>query len=131
MNRERILRLADVIENGMPSIHFDMRVWAIVYDSFDEEEREELRVPGHCSMVACIGGHAELLWVKDDDFAIADISIHDVAELLDIDFARSAALCAPSGVSWSGITRADAALTLRKLAETGEVDWSHVTERLS
>lgn len=105
MNTERILHIADLIEKLEPQ-QFDMSDY--IYTA-------------ECGTVACIAGWTYLTYGGCGD------PYSEARNLLGLDEDRADALFLPYGCDWEDITPAHAAQTLRKLAETGEVDWSHVS----
>lgn len=114
MNTERILHIADLIEKLEPQ-QFDMS------DYVTENE---------CGAVACIAGWTYLTYGPGEYSAEVHLS---AAEHLGLNRNQADELFIPdysnlfdSLTDWDSITPAHAAQTLRKLAETGEVDWSHV-----
>jgi len=104
MNKERILKLADVIENaphqpipprGTPKrklAGFNMSNW-------------------HCGTVGCIAG-----WARE-------IFGEGPYDALDLEFWQADALYVPHGPTHD-IQPHHAAAVLRHLAETGKVDWT-------
>jgi hypothetical protein len=114
MNTERILHIADMIEKLEPR-QFDMS------DYVTENE---------CGTVACIAGWTYLTYGdpagEGDPHELAAIHLgldEDRADDLFLPNPLTSGL--PSCVTYAQITPAHAAQTLRKLAATGEVDWSH------
>lgn len=110
MNTERILHIADLIEKLEPQ-QFDMNEWA-----------------NSCGTVACIAGWTYLTYA---DEVIPGSAGTVAAEILGLDEEVANSLFVPTDedgldAMYEDITPAHAAQTLRKLAETGEVDWSHV-----
>lgn len=127
MNKERILALADVIE-------------AQPHTDGDSPSGFNLDTATHaCGTPSCIGGFACALGLSlnlDESLLnhLSDWSELSVGaqwlELTGESWRRgvSMELFAPSTIStsnWINVTPLDAAITLRKLAETGKVDWSH------
>jgi len=115
MNKERILALADLIES-QPEHRFDM-------NSSDNPA---------CGSAACIGGWADWMRMKVHKASIRANPVY-------VDFTAAAnwlkmeengrefqMLCFPEeigGPNYRDISKAAAVRALRKLAETGEVDW--------
>lgn len=106
MNVERILELADLIEQ-QPHASGDGE------DGFCMAEYRH-----DCGTPSCIGGWASFKWGDNRG------GLLDAAEILGLDHALARQLFDP-GMDfhyWS-TTPAEAALTLRHLAKTGEVVW--------
>lgn len=128
MNKERILQLADAIEREgarpEPELGFNMNYFRVernescLFEDFAERP---------CGTVACIAGHALRLAGIDGTFIAA-------AKWLGLSYIGSEGeeLFYPGNVSgicvfwWSDITPAHAAAVLRRLAETGKVEWAAV-----
>lgn len=122
MNVARILELADVIEKTphapiadtdhakQPLTGFNMGAW-------------------HCQTVGCIAGWAIHLY--PDAYDHWEGYVHSASVALEMDEADGEDLFEPFQLigRFLTITPAQAAQTLRKLAETGKVDWSHVEAR--
>jgi hypothetical protein len=106
MNVEAINHLADFIESG--KYEFDM---------MEAVARPE------CGSAGCIGGHASILWedVKSQPVFNSDI----LAEHLGIGWDVVQDLCYPETPDYHRITREIAVVTLRRLAETGEVAFDY------
>jgi hypothetical protein len=112
MNTERILHIADLIEKLEPQ-QFDMS------DYVTENE---------CGTVACIAGWTYLTY---GDLGGSGNPHESAENHFGLDEDRADSLFTPRSkdglnASYDDITPAHAAQTLRKLAATGEVDWSHV-----
>lgn len=133
MNTERILLLADFIES-LPDERLDMRYWAS-----DPEGEEDLGQPTctilhNCGTAACLGGYTEALfnptrtsfcgtrglWSPEDP-----LPSDSAGTLLGLTVAQAHNLFMPphANGAWDCITPAIAADTLRRLAETGQVEW--------
>lgn len=149
MNKQRIINLAEVIwETDYKLDIFDMNTWLNmdkpllfqpVKDTNDPDEITDLA--DACNTRACIAGHAVILFddtgvwqeslrVPDEENpkpGIAELA----ARLLDITPAQADVLFTPNEGSdpkreiphGYRITAGDSADTLRRLAETGEVQW--------
>lgn len=119
MNKERIEQLAQAIETGgIAELGFNMEFF-LGGKEFDASGR-------NCGTVACIAGWACTLGKLDGEFL-------DAAKWLDIPYNKvGKELFFPGDVSgikvydWEEITPAHAAAVLRRLAETGAVDWTAV-----
>jgi hypothetical protein len=120
MNKERIEQLAVAIEShSIAELGFNMDFFHFDGGATDAS--------GHdCGTVACIAGTAVTLGKLSGTF-------HEAADWLDIPYAKvGQELFFPGDVSgiqvhdWSLITPAHAAAVLRRLAETGRVDWTAV-----
>jgi hypothetical protein len=127
MNKEKILRLADYIEQ---SGTFDMSRFFEVTDlsAIDREDQTNF-----CGTVACIAGHALMLegWGRRDIASSRGASWSydrpiDKARLvldLTIQQAQELFFCT-STIPALSITKEKAAAVLRHFARTGKIDWS-------
>ena len=114
MNEERILKLADHLDNldllDEPG-EFDMNTYAFT----------------ECGTPGCIAGHAAYIFT---DASLEDLlyKAFDIAEeALELDFGIAKDLFIPGNVKWNYVKAKDAVGVLRNLAETGEVKWpNHV-----
>ncbi|MCK9361772.1 hypothetical protein M0Q28_06150 [Patescibacteria group bacterium] len=120
MNKERIEQLAVAIEtHSIDGLGFNMGFFRFTGGAADAS--------GHdCGTVACIAGTAVALGKLSGTFGAA-------AEWLDIPYDKvGQELFYPGDASgirvrdWALITPAHAAAVLRRLAETGRVDWTAV-----
>lgn len=135
MNKERLLRLANILDGlqpieervetlnfvseayiyGIPekALYFDMSDWKTKLLDLDGK---------HCGTACCIAGWTLIM----GDVAAPDHQVPYLAqEYLDLTLKQAASLFTPLDVSLPKITPQEAALTIRKLVETGIVDWSH------
>lgn len=124
MNKERILQLADAIERegarAEPDLGFNMNyLWASYSNDFAKRP---------CGAVGCIAGHAlHLAGINGDFTSVA-------AEWLGLSYigGEGEELFFPGDVSGINISRRDeitpahAAAVLRRLVETGKVEWAAV-----
>lgn len=119
MNKTRILALADLIEK-QPHVELNSD------SGFNMREYHH-----RCGTPSCIAG-----WVNEmSKETNCGGPEHSAAKYLELDWVTADRLFEPSHLSgyhggvfgWRDITPQQAATTLRKLAETGEVDWSHVS----
>lgn len=133
--QSRILRLADHLD-AMPDHQFSMNWWL---EPTDNHGNDKTNVIAHdCETVGCIAGHAVLLLADpgppdnpDDDLNFDMDFATEAQTLLGLDHHQAAALFMPSienGLlaDYSNVTNSHAAVTLRNMAATGKVDWSHV-----
>jgi len=117
MNKERILDLADIIENDrLPLVRFDINWWA----------RREYESPHECGTIACIAGYAVAAAygnriakhfktdVGGEARRILGLTVDEAREL----FSDGWRTLKPRP------TNKQAARVLRHLAATGKVDWS-------
>lgn len=128
MRVDRIMTLAAIVENGLGidrkgrPIGFNMRIWAGRSGYVPSKT-----VPtAKCGTVACIGGHAEILWGGEDaEYLGDDSAAADAADKLGLDMEAAFELFYPTGIAdYNRITAKRAARVLRRLAKTGVVDWS-------
>lgn len=153
MNTERLHKLADLLdahaaleEGSNVELGFNMITWGA---------RCSVDKGGHpCGTAACIAGWAAAYFgyagraEKFDIKRALNLAEHfngdvisGMAPVLGLTLRQARALFLPntpghqrlserlSLMESLSITPSEAAVTLRKLAETGEVDWSHVKER--
>lgn len=119
MNKDAINRLANFLEGG--NYGFDMG------DAYARP---------HCGTAGCIGGHAAVLWPEiqiktgdpeEDDAGGFTWDEHKLAEKLGITYEMQDELCYPVKQPWptnyGQVTRAGAVAALRRLAETGKVEF--------
>ena len=118
MNKKRILALASVIET-MPHVMAD-RGYVVGFNMHSYTH--------NCGTPACIAGFAVMLAEKKSPnykIKVADRQFsHMAGRFLGITIEQTAILFFPRHKKREEITPAEAAATLRNLAETGEVDWS-------
>lgn len=116
MNTERILLLADFIES-LPDERLDMRFWA--KDESGDENLGQSPATHHPLMLGLV---ILGLWAPE-----APLPKDSAGTLLGLTHAQAHDLFMPPYVdgdgSWGDITPAIAAATLRRLAETGRVEW--------
>lgn len=126
MNKEKILAVADAIErHAIDDLGFNMTTY-LADDSLYED------TSGHnCGTVGCIAGWANALeyGVKGMlEFAHPDFFLKG-AMILDLDQRTATLLFTPSPLRFDNIKATEAVRVMRRLVETGEVDWSEVVER--
>lgn len=132
MNRERILAVADAIEKANH----------VALDEFIDNPDEYFSASGlytitafnmatwKCGTVGCIGGWVRSMYPPKTNPFVSLFNL--VEQALDLNSVQTCELCTPLGdVIYSKITPAQAASVLRKLAETGKVDWSEVEKEQS
>ena len=143
MNVELLTKVAEWLEAGAPRVQapfgrvagFNMEwVYLDLYpdsttraqNHLTDEVRERIMKGEDCGTTCCIAGYAAILTghTKWADKSFIQYAI----EAFDLPREDAMTLCYPQGLSLSSITPAQAALTIRKLIETGEVDWSHVPD---
>ena len=110
-NRIAIYQLADFIASE--SYSFDM---------------EEAASHVECGSAGCIGGHAGVLWPELRPPGTCTWIDSMLAVKLRISEEQHDLLCYPEdeiGIKHSWITRGTAVRCLRRLAETGKVDWHY------
>jgi hypothetical protein len=135
MNKERILLLADMIENSTPptskpNLGFNM---ATYFDTSVGYSRHDDQFEG-CGTVGCIAGWA--CFAFDPDQAHAHAGGEDrthffniAREHLDLDAEQAENLFKPRmEASYDDLTPSQAAQVMRQLVETGRADWKSVTE---
>lgn len=90
---------------------------------------QESAGPHDCGAVACIAGHAALLFTATEGESVADdVNVEQRAmNWLGLDLDQADALFVPSrlpaGISYRNITAKEAARVCEHLRDTGEVDW--------
>lgn len=121
-NRVAIYQLADFIESAK-----------FIFDMGDSEATPD------CGSAGCIGGHAAILWSElqyetEYDWQVGKSFTWDnilLAKKLDISLQTEEALCFPGmagGPKCRDVSRENAVRVLRRLAETGKVDWDRAME---
>jgi hypothetical protein len=114
MNKELLLKVADVIEKDTIGVNFDMA---------------HFRYIGSCQTAACIAGHVVFL---EDPVAFKTgigISVEAMARNF-LDFSDEDPR--PSKLFFhSPATRDEAAWVIRNLVETGKVDWNHPRNKMN
>lgn len=129
MNKERLKVLISTLEGlkekpneKYPDLGFNMDYWN-TSRRLHLHQRDYNDNSGHgCGSVACIGGWASELFLKDG----LDGKFNDI---LDIGHDNMDLLFYPKpSRDFNKVTLDEAILTLEKLLDTGEVDWSHVNE---
>jgi len=125
MNKENVLKVADAIEqHSIPELGFNMN-YGLVSRSDNIKDLSGY----NCDTVACIAGWCNMLTKPDARFSDFDAA----REFLGLDpKAASELFYASSQWEFEGgdhtylerITPSKAAVVLRHLAETGEVNWS-------
>ena len=110
MNKQNILNLAKHLDT-LSREHFDQECYA------------------YCGSPSCVAGHAVRLsgqWLGEDGHRLsADEGVAIAKEWLGLDGWTADELFTehPRGVLAENVSARDAAVTLRHLALTGEVDW--------
>ena len=121
MNKERLLDVADMIENDrLPHVVFDMNQWTKHRPSINPE----------CGTAACIAGYA-LCAAYGNREAKKRFNSHigwiaaqrKARRILGLSPYEATKLFSPSR-NLRAITREQAVKVLRHAAETGEIDWS-------
>jgi hypothetical protein len=151
MNKENLLKLAEVLESEQAQKHFDMTQWITHhpnYNNLDWQEHHERvnesvlkEAVKDCGTVACIAGWAATLATPDQKLIfVSGASVQQTAEdWLELDKAEAVMLFIPWSASYyadrskykrnsNTITAGEAARVVRHLAETGKVDWSVIDE---
>ncbi|PCJ68234.1 MAG: hypothetical protein COA62_15840 [Rhodobiaceae bacterium] len=138
MNKARILKLADVIERReIKRLGFNMRNWfADRVANWDHG--------GNCGTVACIAGHAVVLFADDGkvnktrtrkrrcisafepQYSFGDTVEADAQAILGLTKRQAHALFVPHDVILPNVTTEQAVEVLRTLANTGRVSWAKV-----
>lgn len=132
IHKERILQLAGHLDS-IPSHQFSMEHWLAGDPRIPDD-------PDDCDTVGCIAGYAVLLFedrgAHDNPADLAWTNAEIAAEaqhLLGLDDKQAQALFTPTSGSdircqlqcdYQDVTAADAADTLRTLAETEQVHWN-------
>jgi hypothetical protein len=125
MNRDKVLMVADAIENA--TLAKDIGVGFNMRDFYDLRARCDQT--GHsCGTTACTAGWAWLMFKDKDsiDHTLPDEIELQAAELLGLTEAEADNLFfgVDCGKRLTDITTGDAIKVLRHLADTGEVDWT-------
>lgn len=135
----RLLELADVIEFRKPIIGeilgFNMSWW---HENVADDARDHDGIG--CRTVACIGGTAAALFFPDKE--LIDIAEYEVGIALGLNrydhrINELFFMYGPIGsskandISYSSVSRSNAANVLRRLAYTGKVDWRRKDEAFS
>ena len=109
MNKQRLIELADALENLEPDIHFDMDRWLI---------------KTVCGTTCCIAGLASMMWAHDRCSAEYTVGLH-ATRLLGLTHDEATELFMAYG--WpedaGDITPTQAAHCIRNLVETGIWNW--------
>ena len=127
IHKERILLLADHLDS-IPDHQFSLEHWLTGTPRITED-------PDDCDTVGCIPGYAVLLFDErgntDAPWTASEIA-RKAQHLLGLDDQQGQALFTPTAggnvrcqlqCNYQDVTPADAADTLRTLAETGQVHW--------
>jgi hypothetical protein len=150
MNKENLLKLAEVLESPAAEAHFNMATWL---DHFGAHALDLSSIPikdalEDCGTVACIAGWAARLAkpnavIKPGDIesiakeflGFADTSpgfSTETAEAVErgelLECCKSDDLFVPNSTYMKKATAKDAAKVVRHLVETGEVDWSVIDD---
>jgi hypothetical protein len=137
MNKENILKLAEVLESPAAEKHFCMGTW------FNDRAHEDglpinetfAHSINNCNTTACIAGWCAVLAVPDrivgrknsewEGHTWNGDTVFEVGRAyLELDPNAAERLFAPRGRAIAEDDPKQAAKVLRHLAETGEVDWS-------
>lgn len=117
MNKEKILQLADAIEQGLKDVKFDMMY-------FGEKNR--------CGTFGCIAGHAVALFNPEtwqsrlEGYIIGRGIFEGARDLLELTHHEATELFLPDDfyrLDLGKITKEIAVKTLRDFAETGKIEW--------
>jgi hypothetical protein len=127
MNTQNITLLANLIE-ALPPERFNMRFWATQVGN-EAAMVTAADLIHDCGTCACIGGWAQALATPpgervDVRLGLTGDPTNAAAKWLGIDDDQHLIeqLFMPD-LDWASITQAQAVATLRRLAETGEVQW--------
>ena len=131
MDKEKLTKLADMIEAAVHTpqpIGFNMGDF-ITQTYTPTYSHTKVDWDGTCGTVGCIAGWA--CFMEDPDWYIFEGNqghVWDRAErFLGLSERTAEHLFTPPlEINYSAITAGEAVQTIRKLIETGEVDWSHV-----
>lgn len=121
MNKERILELADYIEQLPQAGHTG-------YEGPEQLPVQSFYMASYsCGTAACIAGHALRLWHDNHDYALTRWA---AARILDIGpNVVGKHLFVPDGIDLTDVKPIEAARVLRELAHTGVVNWRDVSQR--
>lgn len=124
MNKERILQIADAIENHTLNLGFNLTFFKAEVGTDIDLVNSDTKLVDHsghnCGTVACIAGwSAELR-------GSPTVSINAEADWLGLEYDTAANLfgCEMYPEERNAVAQAQAIRTLHHLAATGEVDWT-------
>jgi hypothetical protein len=131
MNKNRLLLLADMIENStppaaQPDLHFNLGSYYALVADFDFEHPEH--PSSHtCGAIACIAGWACFVFDPETNNHNWGNIPGQARHLLDLDRHMATLLFTPPHVAdFELVENWEAAAVLRNLVATGEVDWEAV-----
>ena len=125
IHKERILQLADHLDS-IPDHQFSMAHWITGTPYIPDD-------PDDCDTVACIAGYAVILFDPQSNTNHPGEIARKAQQLLGLDDDQAQALFTPTSgndnrcqlqCDYQDVTAADAADTLRTLAETERVHWN-------
>jgi hypothetical protein len=127
MNKEVINAVADAIarsELARCDVGFNMSKYVASSEGWVDQTGHE------CGTVACIAGWTAMMFDADGNRLAApdlpsEFSAHMTAQsAMGLTSRQADALFTPDRLDYATITQCQAVAVLRKLAETGKVDWS-------
>jgi hypothetical protein len=134
MNKERILLLAHMIEKSIapvaqPDLHFNMGAFCSPVAGYLWDDPEADYIP-ECGTIGCIAGWACLAFGETSHNPHhPGIGSVWAGSLLDLGVGEAHRLFyPPDDVKYEEVTPTQAAIVLRHLVETGEVDWEGVLD---
>lgn len=136
-----MIALANAVEQGILlrrgdtviDVGFYMNTWINVDPGIIRNLEKEVveifkELPPDCGCVACIGGHATILFEKEynakQNEDKSDVQV--LAEIIGISMQQMSLLCYPQNPRAWRATKRQAAATIRALDETGEVNWDPI-----
>lgn len=134
MNKERLLQVADAIERGgIEGLGFNMAYHYLTLSEARVGDKEAQDLSGHdCGTIGCIAGWTVAIFRKPNLLEMHTVEFEDeAASILELHRCIATELFRPehgTGADpdlvpgWDA-TPAQAAMVIRHLVETGEVDW--------
>lgn len=124
MNKERLLAVADAIENHEPQdgLGFEMSGW------FETGEGTEDWEGTDCGSVACIAGWAVKIAHPEDPTYLNTMAegliLSEGKQALGLDSLQGAELFAPDDFNLPTVTPSHAVAVIRDFVKTEEIDWT-------
>lgn len=123
MNIPNILALANYLDRTVSADSFDMANWRLPHDHLPRSPKTNAEAfEGSCGTVACIAGHAMVLFEPDAPLCPEGQISDRAQDYLGLTDDQAGELFIPR-LETHITTKARAVQVLRTLAETGEVTW--------